>query len=60
MTDDELHELYTLIDTLGVRPCEKQKAIERLEKKGLLLRKEGRSVELTPSALSALGKMRMG
>lgn len=59
MTDDELHELFALIDTLGVRPCEKQRAIERLEKKGLIARKEGRSVELTPTALSALGKMRM-
>jgi Mn-dependent DtxR family transcriptional regulator len=59
MTDDELFELFTLIDTLGVKPHDKADAIKRLEKKGFLARKPGHGIELTPAAMAALGKMRM-
>jgi Mn-dependent DtxR family transcriptional regulator len=59
MTDNELFELFTLIDTLGVKPYDKADAIKRLEKKGFLARTKERGIVLTPAAMAALGKMRM-
>ncbi len=59
MTDSEMFELFTLIDTLGVRPHDKVEAIKRLESKGLVARVPGRAIVVTSAALEMLGKMRI-
>jgi len=59
MTDDEMDELFALIDTIGVPPWRKRLAIDRLRAKGYLVRDAVKSVAVTQEALTALGKMRM-
>lgn len=58
MTDDELFELFVLIDVIGVRPHNKVDALKRLESKGLVAREPGHAINLTPAALAMLWKMR--
>jgi len=58
MTDEELFELHTMVDVIGVRPHDKVDAIRRLEERGYLTREPNHGIALTDAAVAALGKMR--
>lgn len=59
MTEDEMHEVYTVVEALGITRRQKQLAMNRLIAMGLISQPEPKRAVVTQSALDALGKMRV-
>lgn len=59
MTEDEMHEVYTVVEALGITRRQKQLAMNRLIERGVIEQPEPKRAVVTQSALDALGKMRV-
>jgi Mn-dependent DtxR family transcriptional regulator len=57
VTQDEMDELFALIDTIDVPPWRKRLAIERLRAKKYVNLVSEKRVELTEAAKNELGKV---